>query len=520
MLVFWSVWPSLAWAQSSVSFSVSPTIFDMTANPGQTWQSTLRIINPNSFPLTLYIERNHFIPKEEDGVPQFIPLGQSQDDDPKLADWMEVPTELTIEAEQMVELPIKISIPADTAPGGHYAALMISTRPNGAAGTSIVQTSQIISALVFLRVTGDISESSTIRSFRTADYFLSKPETTFEIRVENRGNVHVQPQGEIKIYNMWGQERGIIPVNQRTLLGNVLPNSVRKFSFAWTSKWSVSDIGRYTAVATLAYGVDSRQFMSADTAFWIIPWKIILMLIAVLGSLIYIITWAIKLYVRHVLALAGVTAADLSVSNTATLPRDKKGKIQLKARDVAAPIGISILDLRSRLKRTHGPWTDKLQIYYGFLKTYWKFFTGVGAILVLGWLIVWFVTDALSPSRDYEVTDPSTGTVVSSSAEANQVVLEDALGLPIKLVGRTKEIDVITKVADKAVSVGFTIATTTSEIGVGEEKTVIVYDPEVSEQALLLSRTLNNALLSAFTTIATSTEKIIVYVGKDAVVSE
>lgn len=511
--------PQFSFAQESVSFSVSPTIYDMTANPGQMWQSTVRIVNPNAYDLKLSVVPNNFVPKDEDGIPQFLPILEPTPQKETFAEWIQIEQEVVIKAEQTLELPFIIKVPEGASPGGHYAALMISTKPVEPQGNGQVQTSQVISALVFLRVTGDITEQATIRSFRSTNYFLSKPETRFDIRIENKGNVHMQPQGEIKIYNMWGRERGSVPINQQTMLGNVLPQSVRKFSFDWSSEWSISDIGRYTAEVTLAYGKEERQFLSSDTAFWIIPWKILLVLFLVVGGLIATITWAIKLYVRHVLALAGVGASELKSSTAAPVKLDKKVKA-IKVKDMAAPIGVSILDLRSKLKQARGPWTQKLQVYIDFVKTFWKFFAGVGAILLLLGLVIWFVSGALNPNRSYEVTDPVSGEVISSSKDEQAPALENALGLPITLVNRTSDTSIITKVADKAVAVGFTIATTSSESGAPEEKTVIVYNPEVSNQALLLSRTLNNALLSAFTSTGTSTEKIVVYVGNDAVVTE
>lgn len=517
-LLSFLLFPLASRAQESVAFSVSPTIYDMTANPGQIWQSTVRIINPNTFPLTLSVTPNDFIPKDEDGIPQFIPLDDQSLEKKTLGEWIETEKEIVIGAEQTLELPFKISVPEGATPGGHYAALMISTEPaENIKANGQVQTSQVISALVFLRVTGDITESSSIRSFRTADYFLSKPETRFEIRVENKGNVHLQPQGEIKIYNMWGRERGTIPINQQTLLGNVLPQSVRKFSFEWASEWSVTDIGRYTAKATLAYGTKDRQFISADTAFWIIPWKIILLFLVVVGSLVATISWAIKLYVRHVLALAGVTPADLRASPAPGNVKEKPVKKNLSVADITAPIGISILDLRSKLKKNRGPWTDSLVIYKDFVKTYYKFFVGVGAVLALLLIAAWFVLGGLTTERSYEITDPISGAVIAG--DVAKLELENGHGTTITLVNRTADENVLKSVSERAIATGFIVATSTSETGAPEEKTVIVYNPEVSEEALLLSRLFNNALLSAFTSTATTSEKIIVYVGKDAISS-
>ena len=57
--------PILAHAQNAVSYTVSPTIYDMTANPGQVFKSTVRIINTNSFELKVYIDVNSSSPKKK-----------------------------------------------------------------------------------------------------------------------------------------------------------------------------------------------------------------------------------------------------------------------------------------------------------------------------------------------------------------------------------------------------------------------------------------------------------------------
>ncbi len=512
--------PSVVLAQEGLAFSVSPTIYDMTANPGQMWQSTVRIINPNSYDLALTVIPNNFIPKDEDGVPQFVPIGEPTVQKETLAEWIQIESEVTIKAEQTLELPFLIKVPEGAAPGGHYAALMISTKPAKPSENGQVQTSQVISALVFLRVTGDITEQAAIRSFRTADYFLSKPETTFEVRIENKGNVHMQPQGEIKIYNMWGSERGTIPINQQTMLGNVLPESVRKFAFEWSSEWSISDIGRYTAKVTLAYGKEERQFLSSDTAFWIIPWKILLTLVLVIGGLLSVVTWAIKLYVRRVLSLAGVAPAELTPRQPLPVKeqKPKRTKTAIQAKDIAAPIEVSILDLRSKLKAAPGPWFKNLSVYMQFIRTYWKFFTGLCAALLLVGILSWLAIGAIRGEVKYEVSDVASGEIIASSDL--DAPLQNGLGTQVTLVNRTTDMELITQVADIVTKAGFIVATTSSESGAPEEKTVIVYNPDVSKQAVLLSRTLNNALLSSFTTAATSSEKLVVYVGKDALQSK
>jgi hypothetical protein len=525
--------PFSLFAQDSLSLSVSPTIFDMTANPGQTWRSTVRIINANPYELTVYVDVAGFVPKGEEGVPRFIPLDQNQSEDTSLGRWISAEKSITIPAEKTVEFPFTITLPADAAPGGHFAALMISTKPNDVGDdTSVVQTSQVITSLIFLRVSGDITENSSVRSFRTTNYFLSKPEATFELRIENRGNVHVQPQGEISIYNMWGQERGTIPVNQQTLFGNVLPNSVRKYSFTWTGEWSPTDIGRYTAVATLGYGLDEKQFMHADTAFWIIPWKFLLLLFTVVGGFIAIMSWAIKLYIRRVLSLAGVQAPIQSVqtdspakpaerkSVTIPLTKGRRTKKQQFA-TVVAPIEIGILDLRSRLEHTKGLKTTLLTIY-NFVKQYWKFFAPVLAIVFFIIALVWFVRGANTPERDFEVIIRGEGGDVKTSS--NTAVPTEVESSPkatttqnftLSLVNRSGDIGLNDKVTALLEKSGYTVSSATQGDGAPEARTVIVYDPKEAEAVLRLSKILDNALLSSFTDTSASSTQVVIYLGEE-----
>ncbi len=527
--------PAASFAQESVTFSVSPTIFDMTGTPSQTWRSTVRIINVNPFELKVYVKPANFEPKGEAGLPKFLPLTGDASEEGTFAKWITINEEVIIGPEQTVEVPFTITVPEGATPGGHYAALMISTKPteNGNDETK-VQTSQVISSLIFLKVTGNILENSTIRSFRTTNYILGKPEATFELRIENKGNVHVQPQGEIKIFNMWGQERGTVPVNQKTLLGNVLPQSVRKFSFDWKGDWALSDIGRYTAVATLAYGIDTRQFMTADAAFWIIPWKFLLIMFATVGGFVALMTWAIKLYVRRMLALAGVTPAPrverapvvpVAVAKTVKGTRGRPKKVA----EVVAPIEVGILDLRARLK---GRDTLKtlLPAVGSFVRQYWKFFVVLAAAIVFIVCVILFIRGALTPSRDFEVTIQSEGQSVTVTEEDFQEPVDESEPaeepevikslIPVSLVNRSGSETALETAKNRLKEAGFVVGEMSTDTGEPQAKTVVVYDTDNAELALEISELFGKALLSAFTNNTSGEEEIVIYIGSDTVNEE
>jgi hypothetical protein len=501
-----------AQAQNAVSLSVSPAIFEMNARPGQTWESKLRIINNNPFELTVYAETVNFRPAGEDGSPRFIPIVES-DADSTLAEWIAVPnTALVIQAEQTLEIPIQIKLPDDTPPGGHYAAVLVGTRPpEDRRDATRVETSQIVSSLIFLRVAGEIVESGSIRSFRAVDNVVEKPQVDFELRFENNGNVHLRPEGEIRIYNMWGQERGVIPVNQTTLFGNILRESIRTFRFSWEGEWSPADIGRYTAEATLVYGEDGRKFTDSVATFWIIPWRILLGIVLTLVTIAVVIAWLVKLYVRRMFMMAGLEEHNLLQKQLAT---EKRRQIS-----VVAPIEAGILDLRSRFSNHD---ESRLNVLLKFILEYKLFFIGLLILTIILYLFSWFFVTVSEDDRAFEVTITGSGQNVivdSESLQYQQQQTEASVTKrdvpPLTLVNRSGINGAAAEVALALEEIGYTIDSVATDLNVTQEQTVIIHDPSLASVALDLSANLDNALLSPFTTPPQEKVTITVYVGTD-----
>jgi hypothetical protein len=263
----------------------------------------------------------------------------------------------------------------------------------------------------------------------------------------------------------------------------------------------VTDIGRYTAVATLAYGIDSRQFMTADTAFWVIPWKILLVFFAFIGGFVAFVSWAIRMYVRRMLMLAGVAPA---VAAPIVAPK----KSSARTKSVTAPLEAGILDLRSRLENTHS--------ISAVIETL--------SLLFLS-LLVWFFKGALAPSREYAVTIEEDGqrvTVAEGETPYQATAPQAAIGkgTKVSLVNRSGSGEAVAQVATILSNAGFAVATTTPPVEGIEEKTVVVYSPSVADMAVAVSELLDNALLSAFTSSASSSSSIVVYVGSQSILTE
>jgi LytR cell envelope-related transcriptional attenuator len=515
-------------AQEALTLSISPSIIDMSADPGQEWRSSLRVININKFDLTVYLDVVNFSPKGEGGDGKFIPISQTDKDGSTIAEWFTISKEpITIPREQSIEVPITVRVPFEAAPGGHFAAILVGTRPLVAEpGQSKVQTSQMVTSLFFARVAGAIKESGSIREFRTTNKYLNSPEATFELRFENKGNVHLKPQGDIRIYNMWGQERGIVPINQNSNFGNVLPESIRKFTFTWKGEWSISDIGRYTAAATLAYGEDGRQFTNAKTNFWVIPYKLLLGILVGIIVFIVLVTWLVKIYVRSMLTMAGIDVNEYKNSKSASALNSRyqhRHNIKLHT-----PVRAGIVDLKTRLLQVV-TLKDRLGVIMNFVIQYKLFFIGISLLLLFVLVVIMYISGANTSYRGFEVVYQNSDANVTLTSEEiiyNQLVIERGKSeikvnpnVPkVKIINRSGNPGMGAETRLKLEAQGYEVVSLEADFSSPQAKTVVVYAVVNEKDALRLSSRLNNALVSVYDGSEKIEENVVtVYVGADVI---
>lgn len=418
--------PIVVSAQQTQSISVTPPLFQISVDPGGIWKSSVRVINNNPFSLTVFVQPVNFTTRGEAGEATFAPILDTQDTaGATFAEWVTVNEgPYQIEPEQSKEIEFFIEVPEDAAPGGHFAAILISTEPPPDGDVIALRTSQVVTALFFARISGDVIEKGNIREFSVPNSFAERPEAAFLLRFENKGNVHLIPRGNISITNMWGKERGIIPINARTHFGNVLPDSIREFAFAWKGEPSLTDIGRYKAIVSLTFGEDGRQNVSRTTYFWVVPVKATLITLGSLLAFILFVAWVIRLYVRRMLALAGVDVnAVEQQTDVRPLPLVSKKEVT-SYKNIIAPLRIGFFDLKNRLSSTD-QFFDVVKTYVEFIKSYRRFFGSLAIIIVGFVLMVLYIGDAAKDTRSYEVTiDRGDESIIVDSEE----IINDQLG--------------------------------------------------------------------------------------------
>lgn len=286
---------------------ITPTDIREPINPGDSYSQVLKATNLGSETQQFYIVLRDIEGINQDGAPVFSE-SNAEKTGFELTTWITVPEgPVEIAGGATKEIPFSIAVPQDAAPGSHFGGIFLSREPikPETIGTGVGFQ---VGTVVVLRVAGDVVEDARIREFSTDKDIYSSPTVTFTTRIENPGNVLVQPRGPIDIVDFLGRKVATVVMNSDARA--VFPNGERSFSAVWQGERL--SFGRYEAVMSLVYGDEVRRSISSATSFWVLPLNIILPVFAVLLALVFGIVIFVRLQVRRRLAQMGVSPSGVS----------------------------------------------------------------------------------------------------------------------------------------------------------------------------------------------------------------
>jgi len=256
------VMTSSVYAQTSplgASSTIIPPSASLFADPGQTLAEQIIVRNESGQSQTYNISSENFTAQGVYGEVALV--NGSQSTTYSLAQWITPGiTSFTIGAHQEKVVPYTINIPNGAEPGGKYGAIVVQSAAGNTPGAANVSNSQ--ASLILLRVSGDVTENASITSFKAPSYSEYGP-VPIGLEVKDTGDVHIHPQGQIIITDMFGAKVGEINLNGQ----DVLPGAERIMTTNWTNK---NPIGRFTATLVATYGTQSKA-LSATTTFIVFP---------------------------------------------------------------------------------------------------------------------------------------------------------------------------------------------------------------------------------------------------------
>jgi len=253
-------------------FVVGPGRAEIGVKPGQTVVYEISVANRISdgrvFDLTV-----EDMTGTDDATQSVVLLGDSRGPY-TIKDYISFPeSSFTLALGERARIPVTISIPADAEPGGYYGGVLVSTvRRDGIEENSNAPRSPIIArigTLFFVTVPGEVETSGETKELLQINKQLwyEKGPVHMSILFENTGSIHLNPYGEVRVHNLFGEEVGFIELEPWF----VLPKSLRSRKVDWDRGLL---FGRYTATAYVNRGYEDIVD-TVSTTFWVLPWKIV-----------------------------------------------------------------------------------------------------------------------------------------------------------------------------------------------------------------------------------------------------
>ena len=278
----------IAW-NSAGATTISPTKIEATLGAGRLNRYSMTLYNETADNLYLDGSVELFKPKGDEGQAELIP-----GDTDKTLSWLKLPQpSLVIKPGEYKNVPLVIEVPKNTAPGGHYFAVMWKSGSGPDNPKSQIGISSRVGCLVLLDVKGESNDKLQIIDFKLdqGNGIYDGLPVAFVSHLRNDGNTHLNPKGSIILENLLGQVVDTVPYNAKKF--NILPQSVRKFDSIWLPKKNSFIIGRFSAKLVVEYGDARIRTESNKIYFWIIPWKLATGAIIIIIILI-ILTYMLK----------------------------------------------------------------------------------------------------------------------------------------------------------------------------------------------------------------------------------
>lgn len=250
-------------ADSGRAFTITPPIFELTANPGDKLSEVVSVFNSGNDDISIASTVENLKPMGEQGQVQVI--GDSGEGLPTLKDWIKIKEgSFTLAKSATKNVTFNINVPGNAEPGGHFVTILFGTTASASGGTGSA-VSQKIGTLVLLTIAGQAKELAEVTKFSPAKKLYWNNQTiNFDLKIADKGNVYIRPRGFLTITDIFGRKVAQMEIDGK----NILPGATRQIPLEYKSK---RFFGPYTASLALVYG-NTNQNINATAGFWVIPW--------------------------------------------------------------------------------------------------------------------------------------------------------------------------------------------------------------------------------------------------------
>ena len=287
--------------------TISPHTLDLVLKPGETYTDTFLIWDETNTGTAVQLEEQRFTIDSETGkFSELIEIPNGDDN------WIVFDrTEAALPASgDTVDVPFTLTVPNDVRPGTHQISVAFTpleqlrsadeTEEDQGSAVNFISTSV---ANIFVRIAGTAIEDGDIevkaitkdekyfktdedheRGYAERKWFESTP-IYFAVTFNNTGNVHLKPDGNVKIVKNSGEILYKEPLDEKA---SIVPNSAKKEYIVGPYENTFA-FGRYNIEAQAVYG-ENPQLAKDLVEVLVIPWKWLLLALILL-ILLLLILW-------------------------------------------------------------------------------------------------------------------------------------------------------------------------------------------------------------------------------------
>jgi hypothetical protein len=298
------------------------------AKPGDVYTRTFNVTHDfieRNKEITLYMKSMDFTSDGVTGTPRFLPY-DSLAPEASLANWITFDKSSVFldSYGQKEQITFTITVPENAEPGGKYAAVLLSDTEGKTAIDENDESQRLglnkeLGPLVLLTVEGEVRKDVKANSLYTTNIegksrkFYFNPPINLHTEIFNDGNIHTTPRGVFYIFKGRNFQKNIAKFDMNEKQGYVLPGTTRTYTATWNESFitytkEINDegetiiktnynwdqlsklrIGKYNV--KLLYNTEAQdgtvQTMEMITSFWIIPWQLIVLVVATILYLYY-----------------------------------------------------------------------------------------------------------------------------------------------------------------------------------------------------------------------------------------
>ena len=299
--------PAAHAATGNFSLQITPSPLITTLKPGTTTELELKIRNASTETEQLKIESRRFRFDNDSGT---VKLDETKP--AEIADWIHysAPT-FDVKPGEWYTQKIRISLPAQSGFSYSFAYVISRTNlPTTPTAGQVLNGSIAVFSLINVDRPG-ATRRLDISSFTPAQTVFEYLPATFKLRLKNTGNTIVKPTGNVFVQRS-GKDLATLPVNESQ--SYILPGTERTINASWADgfpvyktktesgvttktnlEWNFDKlahfrIGHYTAKVVAIYNDGTRDIpITRELSFWVIPWKAILLIFAIITALVYFV---------------------------------------------------------------------------------------------------------------------------------------------------------------------------------------------------------------------------------------